>query len=54
MRLFAQITLDYSLSEQIHSSAKLKDVRSVKLWLGADVMLEYELEEAKHVLVRVQ
>lgn len=46
-----QVTVDYSLAEQVHATAKLKDVTSVKLWLGADVMLEYELEEAKAVLV---
>jgi len=46
-----QLTVDYSLADQIHASAKLKDVTSVKLWLGADIMLEYSLEEAKTVLV---
>ena len=46
------MTVDYSLAEQVHATAKLKDVTSVKLWLGADVMLEYELDEAKSVLVR--
>ena len=45
------MTVDYSLAEQIHATAKLKDVTSVKLWLGADVMLEYDLEEAQSVLV---
>lgn len=48
---FTQITVDYSLAEQVHATAKLKDVTSVKLWLGADIMLEYELDEAKDVLV---
>jgi len=43
--------VDYSLADQIHASAKLKDVTSVKLWLGADIMLDYGLEEAKQVLV---
>ena len=47
------MTVDYSLSEQIHASAKLKDVTSVMLWLGADIMLEYGLEEAKALLVRI-
>lgn len=45
------MVVDYSLSDQIHASAKLENVLSVKLWLGADIMLEYELEEAKKVLV---
>lgn len=46
------MTVDYSLAEQVHATAKLEDVTTVKLWLGADVMLEYDLEEAKTVLVR--
>jgi hypothetical protein len=31
----------------------VKDVSSVGLWLGADVMLEYPLEEARQLLVRI-
>lgn len=46
-----QVVVDYSLADQVHATAKLRDVTTVKLWLGADVMLEYELEEAKQVLV---
>ena len=45
------MTVDYSLAEQVHATAKLKGITSVKLWLGADVMLEYGLEEARNVLV---
>ncbi len=47
-----QVVLDFGLSEQIFAKAKVKDVSSVGLWLGADVMLEYPLEEAKQLLVR--
>ena len=47
-----QMRVDYSLSEQIYATAQLKDVKTVKLWLGAEIMLEYELEEAKNLLVR--
>lgn len=46
-----QVVLDFGLSEQIFAKAKVKDVLSVGLWLGADVMLEYPLEEAKQLLV---
>ena len=34
--------------------AKLQDVQTVNLWLGASVMLEYPIEEAKALLVRWQ
>lgn len=46
-----QVTLDFSLSEQVYAKAKVKDVTSVGLWLGADVMLDYPLEDAKKLLV---
>ena len=46
-----QVTVDFSLSQQIYAKAKVKDVTSVGLWLGADVMLDYPLEEAKELLV---
>ena len=46
-----QVILDFSLSEQVYAKAKVKDVTSVGLWLGADVMLDYTLEDAKQLLV---
>ncbi len=46
-----QVTLDFGLSQQVYAKAKVKDVTSVGLWLGADVMLDYPLEEAKQLLV---
>ena len=46
-----QVTLDFSLSEQVYAKANVKDVTSVGLWLGADVMLDYQLEDAKQLLV---
>lgn len=46
-----QMMVDYGLAEQIYATAKLRDVKHVKLWLGADIMLEYELEEADKILV---
>ena len=46
-----QVTLDFGLSQQVYAKAKVKDVTSVGLWLGADVMLDYSLEEAKQLLV---
>lgn len=47
----AQVIMDFALSEQMYAKARVADVSSVALWLGADVMLEYPLEEAKQLLV---
>ena len=47
-----QVMLDFALSEQMYAKARVADVSSVALWLGADVMLEYPLQEAKQLLVR--
>ena len=49
--MHAQVMLDFALSEQMYAKARVADVSSVALWLGADVMLEYPLEEAKQLLV---
>ncbi|KAL4527636.1 hypothetical protein Ndes2437A_g02784 [Nannochloris sp. 'desiccata'] len=47
----AESTLvDFSLSDQVYARAKLRDVDSVGLWLGAGIMVEYSLEEAKNLL----
>lgn len=42
--------LDFSLSDQVFARAKVADVTSVNLWLGADVMLEYDLLDAQQLL----
>lgn len=47
-----QTVLDFSLSDQVYARARLADVSSVNLWLGAGVMLEYSLEDAKALLER--
>lgn len=36
---------DFEVSEGIYSRASIDDTDSVCLWLGANVMLEYSLEE---------
>ncbi|XP_064945212.1 prefoldin subunit 3-like [Musa acuminata AAA Group] len=41
---------DFEVSEGIYSRAKIEDSDSLCLWLGANVMLEYSLEEAKALL----
>ncbi|KAL4858435.1 Prefoldin subunit 3 [Chlorella vulgaris] len=44
--------LDFSLSDQVYARARVSDVASVNLWLGAGVMLEYPLGEAQALLER--
>lgn len=46
-----QIHLKYALAEQVYAKAVVKDVEHVNLWLGADVMLEYPVDEAEGLLV---
>ena len=52
-RACQQATFDFSLSEQAYAKATIRKVKTVNLWLGAQVMLEYELDEAKDLLVRL-
>lgn len=47
-----QTTIDFSLADQVYAHAKVSNVDSVGLWLGAGVMVEYSLDEAKELLVR--
>jgi prefoldin subunit 5 len=45
------VEVDFSLADQVYARAKLqKDAGYVGLWLGAGVMVEYGLEEAKALL----
>ncbi|WVY93670.1 hypothetical protein V8G54_032758 [Vigna mungo] len=41
---------DFEVSEGIYSRARIEETDSVCLWLGANVMLEYSLEEATGLL----
>ncbi|XP_020254344.1 probable prefoldin subunit 3, partial [Asparagus officinalis] len=41
---------DFEVSEGIYSRTRIEDTDSVCLWLGANVMLEYSLEEAEALL----
>ncbi|GAM20770.1 hypothetical protein SAMD00019534_039450, partial [Acytostelium subglobosum LB1] len=43
-------SMNYELSEGVYSSAEVSKPKSVYLWLGANVMLEYSFDEAKQVL----
>lgn len=42
--------MDFELTEGVFSQAVLKETTSVSLWLGANVMLEYSLDEAHDIL----
>ena len=48
-----QAQVDFQLSEQLYARACVRQPESVALWLGADVMLEFPLEEAAALLVRL-
>jgi prefoldin subunit 5 len=45
-----EVTVDFMLTEGAYAKAKIRGAKTVNLWLGAGVMLEYPLEEA-HVLL---
>ena len=46
-----QITVDFELSDHVYTKATInKGTQSVYLWLGANVMVEYSLQEAKDLL----
>lgn len=42
----------FLLSEQVFAKAKVPPTDTVCLWLGANVMLEYSLEDAKKLLTQ--
>lgn len=44
------IHTDFELAEHIYAKAALQHVETVNIWLGANVMVEYPLEEAKQLL----
>lgn len=45
-----QVVVDFELSDSIFAKASFKNVKTVNLWLGAHVMVEYPLDEAQSVL----
>ncbi|CAG8576736.1 17530_t:CDS:2 [Cetraspora pellucida] len=44
------IETTFELNDTLWAAAKVKSTKTVYLWLGANVMLEYELQEAKELL----
>lgn len=47
-----EMITNYMLSDQVFSDAKIAPTGQICLWLGANVMLEYSLEEAKELLTK--
>lgn len=45
-----ELQVEYELSDGIYAKAKVESGAKVCLWLGANVMLEYDLDEAKQLL----
>jgi prefoldin subunit 5 len=39
--------IDYELADAVYARTKVTHVKTVNLWLGAGIMVEYSLEEAK-------
>ena len=45
-----ELNMNFELVDSVYAKAVVKDAESVYLWLGANVMLEYPLEEARQLL----
>jgi prefoldin subunit 5 len=39
--------IDYELADAVYARTKVTHVKTVNLWLGAGIMVEYSLKEAK-------
>ena len=44
------LKIQYSLADSVFADASIENVDKVCIWLGANVMLEYDLDEAVSVL----
>ncbi|KAK6725475.1 hypothetical protein RB195_004043 [Necator americanus] len=44
----------YLVSEEVYTKATVRNPEKVSIWLGANVMVEYELEKAKELLEKNQ
>ena len=45
-----ELDMHFELTDSVYAKARVKDAESVYLWLGANVMLEYPLDEARALL----
>mmetsp|Transcript_6570 Transcript_6570/g.11536 ORF Transcript_6570/g.11536 Transcript_6570/m.11536 type:complete len:140 (-) Transcript_6570:2985-3404(-) len=48
----SDLSVDFQLTENIWTKATVPQTNRVGLWLGANVMLEYSLEEAQALLAK--
>ena len=48
-----QVSYEFELGNSVWAKAKILPTKAVNLWLGADVMVEYPVEEAQQLLVRM-
>jgi len=44
------LKVDFEITDHVYAKASVEGAESVMLWLGANVMLEYPLEEARALL----
>eukprot|EP00050_Salpingoeca_kvevrii_P010033 m.6174 g.6174 ORF g.6174 m.6174 type:complete len:142 (+) comp2588_c0_seq1:305-730(+) len=44
------ISSDFKLADNLYASASIEAPKTVCLWLGANVMLEYDIDEAEKLL----
>lgn len=49
-----EVVTDFMLAEGVYAKAKVKEVQAVSLWLGANVMVEYPLDQARDLLEQNQ
>lgn len=47
-----EYTVSYKLADTIYAQATILRTKTVQLWLGAETLMEYPLEEAKDLLQR--
>lgn len=45
-----EISIDYQLTESVWTKAKAKDTSKIAIWLGANTMVEFTLDEAQKLL----
>eukprot|EP00210_Caulerpa_lentillifera_P005294 g5058.t1 len=45
-----KMTVDFELSDSVYANGEFEITDKVHLWLGAGIMVEYEIEEAREVL----
>lgn len=46
----AEVKMDFQLADHIFAKSSVENADGVMLWLGADIMLEYNLQEAEELL----